>query len=65
MAGINYYCSGSLLVCVLYGICTQEWLKRNKPEEEGDKNVRKAILRKWNNEFDWFTVMFCAALAVG
>ena len=59
---LEYFCSGSLLVSIVYFVSRREWSKLNV-EQRGllDQAGRdkKVLLRTWDNRFDWWSLFIC------
>ena len=58
--------SGSLIISVGYFIQKREWSKRNGPIgllDQRDPQLRKVLLRTWENDFDWTSVTLCILFA--
>ena len=64
IVSINYFCSGSLLVCTIYFLVTQEWAKKNNPADQDKPTVRKVLTRTWDNKFDCCAVFYCLLGAI-
>jgi len=61
-SALEYFCSGSLLVSIVYFVSKREWGRLNV-EQRGilDQAGRdkKVLLRTWDNRFDWWSLFMC------